>query len=221
MARPLDALLLGCAIELGMNVIAALARVLLLFDHQRVSLRIGILADSRDLPGDLHIRLVRPNAELMVGDFAAHNRLGELPDHGELIAEVGVERLKPLRQLDGRQPLAIRGDGTVVDIFHLRRTNRGVEEILVGGIERVVHFDLRAHSVKRTGDFYVALEVPRVEGRAILPAAAVGPRVRVDSVALVAALGHDSSSSPITGVEAAVCGYAVLAKFKVVVGGGG
>ncbi|HUE01031.1 MAG TPA: hypothetical protein VMR62_15775 [Bryobacteraceae bacterium] len=55
----------------------------------------GRRSHSRDLPGNLHIRLVRGDLELMAGDLAAHYRPGKLADHGKLIAKVGIDGLKP------------------------------------------------------------------------------------------------------------------------------
>src|SRR5208337_3121852 len=97
---PIDAFRRGCTVQFGMNVVAALARAFFLFDDQRMRFCKSVPAYSRNLPGNLHIRFVRLDAELMVGDFAADNCLGKLADHGELIAEVPVDGLKPLGKLD-------------------------------------------------------------------------------------------------------------------------
>src|SRR5580704_6311053 len=99
MTRPFNLLFWRRAVQLGMGVEAAQTSFFLFLDHQRMRLGISVLADARDLPRNLHIRFIRLNAKLMAGDFAAYNRLRELPDDGELIAEVRVEHFKPVGQV--------------------------------------------------------------------------------------------------------------------------
>src|SRR5579864_6633300 len=69
MARPFEALLLRLAEKLRMNVRAALASFFRRFDHERVRLGKGVLANAGNLPGDFHSGRAAGNLELVVGDF--------------------------------------------------------------------------------------------------------------------------------------------------------
>ena len=108
-AAPLDALLLRLAVELRMQVVAPLLRRLVLFDDDAVGFSPPVLPDARHLPGDLHVRLVRPDHKPVVPNLFRDNGLGELPDDGELIAEVAVEHLEILRQLTDYDRLQVIG----------------------------------------------------------------------------------------------------------------
>ncbi len=80
----------------------ALGRGLLLLDRDPVRLGEGILADAGHLPRDLSRGDLGLDHEAVALD-AAHDpdaRPGAVADHGELVAEVAVERLEPVRQLD-------------------------------------------------------------------------------------------------------------------------
>jgi len=88
--------------EFGIQVVAAIFRRLLDFDLNAVRVGERILACSCHLPGDFHVRLVGANAELVAADLGSHDGLRELSDHRELIAEIAVEGLEPIRQVDGR-----------------------------------------------------------------------------------------------------------------------
>jgi len=65
--------------NLGIEVAAAIGWSF--FDLDRNSVRVGegILANAGHLPGDFHIRFVRLDAELVVGNFAGHDGLRNCP----------------------------------------------------------------------------------------------------------------------------------------------
>jgi hypothetical protein len=52
MVAPVDGLLSLRTVEFWMNIEAPFTGRLFLFHHQRMRLRVGILANSRDLPGN-------------------------------------------------------------------------------------------------------------------------------------------------------------------------
>jgi hypothetical protein len=54
---------------------------------------------------------------LMIVDFLTHDGLSKLADNGQLIANVGVESLKP-RQFDRRFALSAGDDVSAVDSHH-------------------------------------------------------------------------------------------------------
>jgi hypothetical protein len=196
MARPIDALLLRCAIQFGVKIVTPLARVFLHFYRDPVRIGPGILADAGDLPGNLHVRLVRPDAELMVGHLAAHDGLGELSDHRELVAEVAVESFEPVRQGHNRSALGIRRRIAVLDVHHIRRFDERMIEALVRRIERVVDLERASAFGGAAVDAHIANEIPGVAGL-------VGPRspgICQDSLAPEsgdrwgAAVRHDSGT---------------------------
>src|SRR5271163_3485482 len=98
-----------------------------------------VLPDAGYLPGDFDIRFVGLDGEGMVGNLRRNPSLRRLADASELIAEVAIERLKPVRQFDHCFAAGIGCDITVIDILHLRRFDGRVVEVFVGGIERVIY----------------------------------------------------------------------------------
>jgi hypothetical protein len=69
----------------------------LLFRDQRVGLRVAVLAYCGNLPGDFDVGGVGRDLELPVRDLLRYPGVGVAADGGELIAEVAVLRLKPMR----------------------------------------------------------------------------------------------------------------------------
>src|SRR5579863_1002428 len=96
-----DARRFGRSNEFWIQVVAAIGRSLLDFNLNPVCVGVGVLSRPRYLPRDLHVRLVSANAELIAADLRGHNGLRELADHGQLITEIPVEGLEPIRQRDG------------------------------------------------------------------------------------------------------------------------
>src|SRR5208282_803915 len=78
------------------------------------------------------------------------------------IAEVGVQRLKPIRQFDRCLALSIGRDIAGVDVHHLRRFDRSVNQVFVCWIQRMVDLEVLGASSDRTSDLYVAGEIPGV-----------------------------------------------------------
>jgi hypothetical protein len=150
--RPLQLLFVGRAIQFWVDVEALETGVLLLLHNKRVSFRVSILSLPGYLPGDLHIRSAGTDGELVVLNFACQDRLRKLPDYSQLIAEVGVQRLKPFRQLDDRFTLRIGCDDAVVDVLHLGRFNGGVHQVLVRRVERMVDFEILGAGEDLAGD---------------------------------------------------------------------
>src|SRR3984957_20363859 len=95
MARPFDLLFFRRAVEFGADVVGALASDFLLFDDQWVSFGVGVLTNSGNLPGNLHVRRTGANGELVAFDFAGYDGLGELTDHGQLVTKIGIEGFDP------------------------------------------------------------------------------------------------------------------------------
>ena len=102
-----------------MNIEASKPRLFFLLHHQRIRLGVGVLPHPGHLPGNFNVGRARPDLELVVFDLASDDGLRELSDHGQLVAEVGVEYLEPFWQSHCRVTLAIGGDVAVVDVLHL------------------------------------------------------------------------------------------------------
>ena len=81
-------------------------------------------------------------------------------DRGELIAEVLVERLKPVGQHDFGAPLRIELRDTVVDVFHLVAFDAAVAQELIRRIKRMINFELQSPLGQRSGDPDIAVEEP-------------------------------------------------------------
>ena len=87
------------AIGVGILIAAAFLLGFASLHDQRMRLGISVMTYAGYLPGDLHPRSATRDAELVVGDFPGDVQVrGRGADGRELIAEVGVEGLKPLGQ---------------------------------------------------------------------------------------------------------------------------
>src|SRR5580704_16913810 len=153
-----DVLLRSRSEELGMDVVAAL--VFRLVDFHGNAMRIGpsVLPRTGNLPRDFHIRLVGLYGELVGLNFGGHNRLRELSDRGQLIAEITIQRLKPSRQLDGRIACRIGGNCTVVHMLHVIGFHGGVVQVFVCGVQGIVDLGLPARELEIAGYIYIALK---------------------------------------------------------------
>ena len=126
-----------------MDVVATFLWILLLFHHHWVGLGVGILAYACDLPRNLYSRRTASDLETVVGDLLGNVQPRTWRAEGsELVAEIPVHRLELVRKLDNSLALGIEDHRPVVDVFHLGRFNRGVQQILVGWIERVIDFEI-------------------------------------------------------------------------------
>src|ERR1022692_4936830 len=104
--------------------------------------RPSVLPDPGHLPRHLNVGLLGLDTEVVVPDLLSHHRLGELPDHSQLVAEVPVEGLEVVGQFYGGITASVSGDVAVVDVQHVWRLDERVAEVSVGGVERMV--DLKA-----------------------------------------------------------------------------
>ena len=81
-----------------------------------------------------------------------------------MITEVGVFGLKPVGHGDGREAEFIGGYVAAVDVHHFGRFDRSVYEVFVGGVERVVDFEVFHRPKHGPGHLNVAVEVSCVGG---------------------------------------------------------
>jgi hypothetical protein len=58
----------------------------------------GTLTNSRDLPGNLDAGLAGADSGAIIVDLLRDDGLGELPDHGQLMAEVTVQCTEVIRK---------------------------------------------------------------------------------------------------------------------------
>ena len=99
----------------------------------------SVLTDARDLPGYLHAGFSAGNLELVIGHFLRNIHRREAADAGELVAEVTVERLELVGELDDRRTACIQRDYTVVDVHHVGRFDKGMREILIRRVHGMVY----------------------------------------------------------------------------------
>ena len=71
-----------------MQILPALQQRLFLLNRNAVGVSVGVVADASHLPGDFHSRAIGLNGKSSMADFSGDNRLRELADGGELVAEV-------------------------------------------------------------------------------------------------------------------------------------
>src|SRR5204863_1387871 len=95
-------------------------------------------------------------------DLPFDDRLGELAEDRELVAEVLVQRLEVGGKLDRGSPVAAGGDVAVVDVHHVGALDEGVAQRLVERIERMVDLERAAGLRECSADVHVAAEVAGV-----------------------------------------------------------
>src|SRR4029077_6866267 len=88
--RPFDLLFLRCAVELGMDVEAALVRILFFFHWDAVSIGPRILANAVNLPGNLQPGTTTADLELIVGKLLGYVNRSKSANAGQLGAEIAV-----------------------------------------------------------------------------------------------------------------------------------
>ncbi len=74
-----------------MEIHPAFVSWFVLFHQNTVHIREGVFPNTSHLPGDPDLRLVRFDRELVVPNLLCHNRLRELANYGQLVAEILVE----------------------------------------------------------------------------------------------------------------------------------
>ena len=79
--------------------------------------------------------------------------------------EVLVEGFEPGRQLHPSLAVIIQGGSAVVNIGHFRALHEGMEQVLVGWVERVVDLEAAAGFGEQPANVYLLSEVPRVTYR--------------------------------------------------------
>jgi hypothetical protein len=159
-SRPLDAFLFGCPVQFRVDVETLLTRALCLLNYERGGFGICVLANTCHLPRDLCARSSSCDVEVIAGDLFGNvkARTGAA-DGCELIPEITIERLKPIRKIDLCLSASIENDHSVVDVFHLRRFDRSMQQVLVSWVERVVDFEILGASEDSPGDVDVSVEI--------------------------------------------------------------
>src|SRR5215470_20202757 len=98
-------------------------------------IRVRIVADPSDHPGDPHFRLSAGDPECICVNFLRNEYWGMLADARELIAKILVQRFEIVRQLHQSPAVLIKSRSPLVDIFHIWRLYERVFEELVGRVE--------------------------------------------------------------------------------------
>jgi len=73
-----DGLFWSCAKEFGVEEVALFLLWLVFFDRDPVGVRVGVLPDAGDLPGNFHIRLAGANDKAILLHLFGYDGLGEL-----------------------------------------------------------------------------------------------------------------------------------------------
>src|SRR5580693_6145144 len=145
-----------------MDVVALVPRGLVYFHLDAMRVGPGVLADTGDLPGNLHARFAGLDSETSVGDFRCDDGLSKLANHGELIAKICVESLEPRGHGDDGCAAAIGDDVAVVDVHHVGRFDEGMIKILIRRVERMIDLKRAAGFTENACDVHVAREIAGV-----------------------------------------------------------
>jgi len=132
------------------------------FGRNPVGVGVGVVPNAGHLPGNLHPRPVGLDSEAVVANFLRHDRLGELPNHSQLVAEVPVQRLEVVRQNHHGPPAFVGPDIAVIDVHHVRRFDKRMGEVFVRRVERMVDLEHPSALGQGPGDVHVAVQVCRI-----------------------------------------------------------
>ena len=90
---------LACvSVEFGMQVMALFLAGFVHLNGNSMGVRPRILPNAGNLLGDFHSAMIGTDDELVCRHFRADPRLCRLSDGCELVAEVAIERLEPVRE---------------------------------------------------------------------------------------------------------------------------
>src|SRR5258707_6168666 len=78
---------------------------------------------------------------------------------GELIVKLAVQRFEPGREVDDGFSIGVEGDLPIVDVLHVRRLDKGVQQVPVCRIKGMVDFETTTALRQRPTDVYVANEL--------------------------------------------------------------
>ena len=104
-----DGLLLRRTEEFRMQVLSPFLRGLFFFHLNAMCIGIGIVADPRNLPGDLHVGTAGPDGESVATDLLCHDGL-ELSDDRKLVTKIAVQGFEVIRQAHNREAAPVRSD---------------------------------------------------------------------------------------------------------------
>src|SRR5215213_914478 len=113
-----------------------------------------VRAHSGHLPRDFDVRRSGLDRKAVIANFVRDDCLRECADDRELVAEVAVQSLEPLRKSDYGLAVRARYHIAAVDVEDFGGFNRGVKEVLIFRVERVIdlevlracHVEIAAHS---------------------------------------------------------------------------
>ena len=92
-------------------------RLLALHD-KRISLCESVLPYASHLPRDFDVRLISFDRKAIVGYLGCYYCLRKLPDHGQMVTEIGIQGLEIIRQDDRCVAIVIRGHIAAVEVHH-------------------------------------------------------------------------------------------------------
>src|SRR5579871_4549203 len=125
------------------QVFAALLLRFLRLDFQGMGSGIGILADAGHLPAHFHAGPASGDLEAVVGYLLGNIKIGGGgADRRQMVTEVFVESLAPAGKLDPCLASFVQEGVAAVDIDHLIALDAGVDQVLVGRVERMVYLEV-------------------------------------------------------------------------------
>jgi hypothetical protein len=158
--------LVGLAIPFWSKIISLLIIGLIFLDRKTIGVRPSVLSDTCHLPTNLHAWGATCNLEAIVPNLLGNIDRSVAANAGELIAKIGVERVKPTRKFYFCLPYTVEHGNSVIDIFHIRRFDEGVGKILPSRITRMVDPEAAARFMECSdnrgisGNPDVAMKIP-------------------------------------------------------------
>src|ERR1700733_517317 len=126
------------------------------------TMRVGecILSNAGYLPGHFAFRFASADLEAvachLLDDVQVRPRR---TNRSQLIAEVPIQSFEIIRQSNPNRALRVENRNPVVDVHHVRRFDKRVIEIFVGGIERVVDLERTTALAQVASDVDIAVDV--------------------------------------------------------------
>ena len=155
-----------------------------------------VMANTGNLPGNLHTRLPTGNGELVISNLCGNIKIWSWGTNGcKLIPKIPVQGFKVIWKLDCRLPAGIKCYHTVVDIHHIRGFHKGVEEVFVFRVKGVVDLKGAAALGQSAGNLSIAIKVS-------CPAIGFSRGSSINAIIIVSALGYSINAIVFVRAEA-------------------
>src|SRR5215472_11171605 len=112
---------------------------LILFHLDAMRVRVSVMANASDLPGNFAARRPTSDLEPITCNFPCDVEVWLWPaNRRQLITKISIQRLEVVGHCDPCRAARIERDHAVIDVHHVGRFDKGVVQVLIFRIEGMV-----------------------------------------------------------------------------------